>query len=360
MGPDHNLKYIVTLLVIFQVVSTYYISQLPYSWLLVLAYCLGGTINHTLTLAVHEISHNLAFGHSLPLTNRLFGMFANLPLGIPMSISFKKYHLEHHRYMGVDVIDIDIPTRFEAIFFSNRLLKVLWVILQPVFYSLRPMFVNPKNPNQLEVLNVVVQLAFDAVMVYFCGIKSMVYLSGGLFLAMGLHPVAGHFISEHYMYDRGYETYSYYGILNKVSLNVGYHIEHHDFPFIPGSRLPEVKRIAAEFYDPLPHYSSWVKVIWDFIMHENKGPYARVKREHDHFYGEGAKQNPFYHVQTPAMNPPQVKKFHGFNEQGSEVDWEDIPSDMVYTTDKPHGNGGLSNGSLSNGVPSDNSQLKVD
>lgn len=95
---------------------------------------------------------------------------------------------------------------------------------------------------------------------------------------MGLHPVAGHFISEHYMFAKGFETYSYYGPLNWITFNVGYHNEHHDFPAVPGSRLPEVKRIAAEFYETMPQHTSWTRVLYDFVMDPSVGPYARVKR----------------------------------------------------------------------------------
>ena len=96
---------------------------------------------------------------------------------------------------------------------------------------------------------------------------------------MGAHPMAGHFIAEHYTFVRGQETYSYYGPLNWFSYNVGWHNEHHDFPFVPGSRLPELRRIAPEFYDGLPYHGSWVDVIASFVALPPIGPHSRVKRD---------------------------------------------------------------------------------
>jgi sphingolipid delta-4 desaturase len=244
MGPNPRLKYIVTLMVLVQLGTAYLVRDASWFTIILLAYCFGGTINHSLSLAIHEISHNLAFGHSWPLANRLLGFWANLPLGVPMSISFKKYHLEHHRYQGDEEKDVDIPSQFECKFFQNTLSKFVWLLLQPFFYAIRPLFVRPKPLTALEVINMVIQFTVDYLLYQWLGGKALVYLISGTFLAMGAHPLAGHFISEHYMFVKGHETYSYYGPLNMLTWNVGYHNEHHDFPYVAGCNLPKVSRLA--------------------------------------------------------------------------------------------------------------------
>jgi len=277
-GPDKNFKWIVIAMTLFQLCSLYLIKGLKWPYVMILAYCVGGVINHSLMLAIHEIAHNMGFGPKYPMYNRILGMFANLPIGLPFSVTFKQYHLEHHRYQGHENLDTDIPTDLEAKLFSTTFGKFIWVLFQPFFYALRPMYVYPKNPTKLEIISVTIQLAFNYLVYVYFGSKVLTYMLTGSLMAMGLHPVAGHFISEHYMFHKGYETYSYYGPLNVITFNVGYHNEHHDFPYVPGSKLPQVKKIAAEYYDNLPQHHSWTSVLYDFIMDPAIGPYARTKR----------------------------------------------------------------------------------
>ena len=68
----------------------------------------------------------------------------------------------------------------------------------------------------------------------------------------------------------------------QVTWNVGYHNEHHDFPWVAGCNLPKVRALAPEFYDTLPHHDSWCAVIWNYIMDDSVGPYSRIKRAPKH------------------------------------------------------------------------------
>ncbi|XP_019630980.1 PREDICTED: sphingolipid delta(4)-desaturase DES1-like isoform X2 [Branchiostoma belcheri] len=278
MGHDPNLKYWVFIMVAVQLTIAYLLKDSSWPLILLTAYFIGGTINHIMLVAWHEICHNLAFGHARPRANKALGIFGNVIIGFPASISFKKYHLEHHKFQAQDGFDPDLPTVFEGQFFCNSLGKALWVFLLPAFYSLRPLVVRPKPITDYEVINLVLVGIADVLIVYFMSYKSLFYLAIGTLLGLGLHPMAAHFIAEHYMFIKGQETYSYYGPMNAITFNLGYHMEHHDFPNIPGCNLPKLKEIAKEYYEPLPSHSSWPKVIWDFITDPAIGPYCRMKR----------------------------------------------------------------------------------
>jgi len=276
-GFDFKTKYIVVVWVSIQMLMAYLVQSAPWWTVFICAYCLGGFVSHALVLAMHEISHNLAFAK--PAYNRILGIVANTATFVPHFSMFQKYHMEHHQYQGVDGIDADVPTKWEGEFFTNTIMKLFWVILQPAFYAIRPLIVKPKQPGFWEAVNWTAVFLVDAIVLINFGTKSFVYLAASIILGSGLHPIAGHFIAEHYVFIKGQETYSYYGPFNWICFNVGYHNEHHDFPRIPGSRLPQLKAIAPEYYDGLPSYNSWTKVIYDYIVDPSVGPYSRVIRK---------------------------------------------------------------------------------
>jgi sphingolipid delta-4 desaturase len=219
MGIDPSTKYKVLFWVFVQLSSLHLLQGASNQTWLFCCYTLSGSINHMMTLAMHELSHNL--GSKSVFWNRILAIIANLPMGIPAAASFKRYHMEHHKYQGEDVLDVDIPTNAEGWFFHSTPRKIVWCLLQPLFYSLRPLFVNPKRPGYWEYINILCIVVFDACIVFIWGIKELLYLVVGTLFGMGLHPVAGHFIAEHYVMNEGQETYSYYGPLNWLTFNVG-------------------------------------------------------------------------------------------------------------------------------------------
>ena len=276
-GTDLKLVYATIALVIAQITIAFFIGQLHWIPFVLVTYFIGATIAHALFLAIHEITHDLAFKSKL--NNNRLALFANIPIVLPYAISFKIYHGLHHWDQGRDGVDADIPTELEAKLFRGFFGKLVWFLHQIVFYAFRPIFVKQIAVTKWQVYNFIFQVAAMAVFFYFAGWSGMIFLLLSLLFAGGLHPTSGHFISEHYVFHEGQETYSYYGPLNKITFNVGYHNEHHDFPTIPGSRLPELKKMAPEFYDNLHSYDSWTKVIFGFLFRKDVTLYSRTKRK---------------------------------------------------------------------------------
>ena len=275
-GPCRRTKYVCTALVLTQLGLAYALRGAPWWLIVVVAYAVGGVINQALLLAIHELSHNLAF--KKPWHNRAFALLVNLPVGAPVAETFRYYHLLHHTHQGDERLDTDLPTELEARLLNSRWRKLLWLSGQGFAYALRPLFVHPKKPSAAELFNLLLQIGFNVAVFYFWGGKALAYLPISSLIVMGLHPIAGHYISEHYVFRAGQETYSYYGPLNALSFNVGYHNEHHDFPYIPGSRLARLRALAPEFYDVLEAHTSWTATLWRFVTEPQVGGYSRIKR----------------------------------------------------------------------------------
>ena len=243
------------------------------------AYAIGATIDHALWVLIHECAHNLVFRSRLG--NRLVALAANVPLVFPAAMSFCKYHLLHHRHMGEIELDADIagPTESRVVG-ASTFGKALWLAsLALVLGTVRPMRMK-RIPfvDRWTAINVVVQAAAMGALVWWLGSAPLKYLFASTIFAVGLHPLGARWIQEHYVFTPGQETYSYYGPLNKVAFNVGYHNEHHDLITIPWSRLPRVRDLAPEFYDSLSAHRSWTALLVTFLRDSRVTLFSRVVR----------------------------------------------------------------------------------
>lgn len=276
-GIEKTTKYCVLILLLIQFILACYAQRLEWYWWLVVVYFMGATISHSLFAAIHEITHHLAFKSKF--ANRVFAILCNLLLGIPMAIGFEKYHFIHHRFLGDAQKDVDIPFALEARCFDSRMGKLLWLFIQPFFYAIRPFIKLPQKISLWEWSNIILQILFDVLVVMLFGWQFLAFLMVSSLFAMSIHPTAAHTVSEHYVVSKQQETYSYYGLLNYLLFNVGYHVEHHDFPNIPWSRVSKLKKIAPEYYNTLYAHRSWVWLIGQFIFSKNINLFLRVVRQ---------------------------------------------------------------------------------
>ncbi len=264
------------------------LAQLAAAWVLqraappllavvALAWGPGAILSHWLGQSIHETAHNLAARGRL--ANRAVAWLANVPLVLPIAETFHRYHLVHHVQLGVDGVDSDLPVDFELRHIGKSWLsKLLWLAIYPVVYLARGA-TYAKGVSMGEGLNGVAIVGINFALWHFIGPTALLYLGASMFFAHGLHPVAAHFIHEHYLFAGEQETYSYYGPLNRVTFNVGYHFEHHDFMNIPGWRLPEYRAITDGAYRGLVSHTSWTGVLWEFITRPELGPWSRLVRD---------------------------------------------------------------------------------
>lgn len=101
---------------------------------------------------------------------------------------------------GVDGWDVDLPSFAEANIIVDFFAKFAWTFVYIIVYGVRPLLMRPKEPGLADAINWATVLAFDVGILYFLGVKSLLYLLLGTVFGGGLHPIAGHLIAEHYMF----------------------------------------------------------------------------------------------------------------------------------------------------------------
>ncbi|MDR0793148.1 MAG: fatty acid desaturase [Chitinophagaceae bacterium] len=272
-----------------QIAIAWFVQDRSWWWVFLLGYVVGAFACHTLFICIHECSHNLLFKNRG--YNMWSGMLANLPLVFGSSVSFQKYHLKHHAFQGIEELDADMPSYWEAKMVNNFTpLKMLWLLFYPLVQVLRlnRMSKEIKLFDKWVAVNWIIQILFMTSIIYFWGWKACVYLVVSFFFSVGLHPLGARWIQEHYLtHGDKQETKSYYGVLNTVNLNVGYHNEHHDFPSIPWNNLPKIKQIAQVHYNTLGYHKSYTLLLLRFLFDRNLSVYSRVARNNR---GKSSKQ----------------------------------------------------------------------
>lgn len=280
IGKNRFSFFVILFLVTAQIVLAITVSHSSWLAIFLAAYLAGAFIDHALFVMIHECAHRLVFKKHA--ANKLAGILANVPQVFPSSVAFERYHIKHHSFQGVHELDADLPNRWEARLINNYFIgKVIWLLFYPFFQAFRITRLKEIKPfDGWMALNWFLQIVFVAAIWYLSGGKAIAFLTLSFFFSVGLHPLGARWIQEHYLVDASQqETYSYYGMLNKLAFNVGYHNEHHDFPSVPWNKLPQIKKQAPGYYDTLIYHTSWLKLFFRFLFDKEISLFSRLVRK---------------------------------------------------------------------------------
>ena len=266
----------IALIVLAQLMIAYFLKDQSPWLILAIAYLAGAFFNHSLYVMIHECTHNVVLKSRLG--NKIMGLVCDIPLFLPSAMGFRQYHMIHHKHMGEYSYDPDITSYAEGRLIGNsRVKKTLWLFFFSLSQALRPIKVQFYKPlNFWSALNTLLQIIINVGIYFLIGPMALLYLGLSTLFALGLHPLGGRWIQEHFVTKEGQETYSYYGPLNKLTFNMGYHNEHHDFMNVAWINQPKLKQMAPEYYEDLKSYQSWTAVLLNFIFNSKMDSFMRI------------------------------------------------------------------------------------
>jgi len=288
LGPDSRTQYYAYTIIVLQLLFCY-ISRNSYYAAIILGFTVAPYIDLGVLVLMHEVSHNLIFSERSVMApiNRLLGIVCNVVMVVPIAEIFRQHHNIHHQTLGDITKDVDVPLRSEVKFVGNsRVWKALWLTFNIFVLPIRSMKKLPVIWGPFMVLNWVLCIGFGVVVLatYPAG---FVYLILGTILSQSIHPANARQVQRHIrqfnddrtdkctndipLDTRKMNTFSYYGPMNAITLNVGYHVEHHDFGNIAWTRLPELRKIVGDKWYPTnyAYNSRGIMDIMTFVLDDD-------------------------------------------------------------------------------------------
>jgi sphingolipid delta-4 desaturase len=277
-GPYPLTGVCVVGVVAFQYVVAYLLRDSGWLWMLVCAYLIGAFASHALFVLIHEAGHNLIAKTSN--ANRWWGILCNVGQGAPTAISFRIFHGLHHSHLDEYDYDGDLAFHWEArLVAGSPLRKAIWLLLFPFIEIIRPMRIKKAFLDRWTVLNFATIAVTNFLLWWWTGWIGLSYVVLSTVFGVGLHVVGARWVQEHYTFKRGQETYSYYGPINTIAFNIGYHNEHHDLVRVPWVHLPKIRAIAPEYYNHLYAHRSWTRVLLTFLFDPSIDLFSRITRD---------------------------------------------------------------------------------
>ncbi|TWT57581.1 Fatty acid desaturase [Thalassoglobus neptunius] len=318
-GPTLSTGYWCVLVSSLQVVMAWLVCSQPLWVTFVAAYVIGSWININLFLLAHECNHHLVFKSGK--WNRWLYTFTTLPMFLSGHHTWWVEHHVHHNDMGATK---DFIKRRRSFFLATKIKDSMPYTRGPLYdfcsWALTPLFfpysgimlitqvlrsavglvvyfvslpfrrrLDPSDKTLAiladehlvsgyqrygirlwGVIYPILSLGLVGGLFFFGGWKAVLYLFlSQLFMTGFLHPLLFGMIlsNSHFHGHKEYQpSTSYYGWLNKISFNFGLHTEHHDISGIAWSRLPQMCKMAPEFYDDLLKTNSYTKLAFQFVF----------------------------------------------------------------------------------------------
>jgi len=282
------------------------VSDAPIAVIFVAAFLAGQILIHAAGSLVHETAHQLIFRDLRAKLGFDLGLEVILT-SYGKQLTYQHEHItSHHPYIGDYERDYEhedicaFQSRMTLRSDNPRLQRLMtwltlalhalplgfvigdevlprlnrWISGRPQRDPVRHIEATRAPVRQVRLF-IAVSLASNLTLLALLGPWALLYHIWALSLFLGKCGIwnLGQSLSEHAGSDDVTPTRSYYGWLNAVLFNTGYHNEHHTFPNVAWTRLPRLKREVSEVFT-----SEATKSYFGYWLEHVRGDFTASRR----------------------------------------------------------------------------------